>query len=402
MIAVSNRQRVDWYVPADEWDRFVEHVHDEHGEIEGYVGRAVEHAMREFTDQDGYGRAEELVDRLVAAAGRRPSDLTEKKTPTLETFDATEGDTTRVTCRVDPDVRTAFKQHADQNFDQRLGVVLARALRSSRLGGRANRLEEKLDRVVDDCEAILGELTGDDTLSTRERRTVAIIDTLRPETGELAEFTRDDLNDAIAAVAGDSRPTLEAYTERVLSRLEYVEHPNNDALFIPEDQVSQCDADPDALAVDRLDWPDLSREQKVHGLQVRLAAASTARDGKLRWRLEDVREVFGSYPPDNSLYSLMQAADDAEGYRSRNHHGSRVLEVTLEDVTDPEILGEIDRQPSAGSPSPATTTTSQPRAATDGGRTPETAPDEPSGAPDTDVDEQFAALEAAHPSHADD
>jgi len=75
---MTDRVKVDWRIPSDEWEKFVAYVRDEHGETEGYVGREAERAMREFVDADEFAAVEERVDRFIQAAGRTPAVLGEK------------------------------------------------------------------------------------------------------------------------------------------------------------------------------------------------------------------------------------------------------------------------------------------------------------------------------------
>lgn len=76
---MTHRSKVDWRVPAREWRRFLSYIDDEDRNLQGYKGREVESAMEEWIGKDGGDELEELVDRLVQAAGRRPEDPEEKK-----------------------------------------------------------------------------------------------------------------------------------------------------------------------------------------------------------------------------------------------------------------------------------------------------------------------------------
>ena len=148
MFGVADRVKVNWRVPSNEWDAFIDYVHDEHSEIRGYVGREVERAMREWIDGDDFAEVEDLVNRLVKAAGRTPENLSQKKSAVDP---PTGGDTTTVQCRVDPDLKKRFAHYARTDTDDREGTILAEALRERRDGGRARRVQEKLERVVDDA-----------------------------------------------------------------------------------------------------------------------------------------------------------------------------------------------------------------------------------------------------------
>lgn len=225
MAGVTETVKLNWCVLAEEWDAFRAYVRERHGEIKGRLGREVERAMREYMDADEYAEVEERIDRLIRAAGRTPASLGEKKT----LVDPPVGETVRARARVPPEVKEEFAAFVKRETEDHHGVVLARALKARRDGGRSGRVARKLERVQADAEALLAEVNPDaeERMSVRERRTVAICSHLGDQ------FTRGDLEDAIAAVAGDSRPTLETYTERVLERLEYEPHPANEDLFIP-------------------------------------------------------------------------------------------------------------------------------------------------------------------------
>ena len=110
---MTGRAKVGWHVPTDEWDKFVDYVDDEHGQIDGYAGREVERAMREWVDADPYAPVEALVDDLVEAAGRTPANLSQKKSTTAPP--PTGDDTTKVQSRVDADLKADFAAHAKRD-----------------------------------------------------------------------------------------------------------------------------------------------------------------------------------------------------------------------------------------------------------------------------------------------
>lgn len=233
----------------------------------------------------------------------------------------------------------AKRHHSEESY----GVVLARALRERRDGGRAGRVERKLERVQADAEAMLAEVApgSEDGMSVRERRTVAICSRL----GE--QFTREELETAIGAVAGDSEPTLETYTDRVLDRLTYTTHPHNADLLVPEttarEIAGETDAPaPDAPAIERKAYRDLSREEKVHGLRVRLAERATGNGGRGQVDASTVREeVFDGRASEGHARQLMRLAGEAEGYTFGKRHGTERIRVDLADVTDAGVLDAL-------------------------------------------------------------
>jgi len=399
VVGVTSREKVDWRVPSEEWDAFIDFVHREHGEIKGYVGREVERAMREWIDSDDFAPVEDRVDRLVQAAGRTPADLSQKKRASTPPGGE---DTTRVTCRVDTRLKEDFAGFVKRTSDDRLGVALARALRQRRSGGRAQRVLDKLDRVIDDAEDLLAEVAGDGDLSLREKRTIAICDRLGPQ------FKQSDLEDTIADVVGDSPPTIRDYTDKVLDRLEYVQHPNTPDLFVPEDYARDVGADPDAPAIDRKSYAGLTREEKVRGLRIDLARRSMSNGGRYQIDADTVkRSVFDGKPSDGHARELLRLAGDADGFDTVRRQGKERLRVDLADVSDTDIRDAVDNGP-AGQPS----STDEPQGSGGGdtvddggddgddGRDGSGSPD--GGRVDPDIDDADGGLDADDPAAVED
>jgi hypothetical protein len=338
-----SRAKIDWRVPSAEWESFVEFVYCEYGDNERYVSREVEQAMREWADLDGLAPIEKRVNRLVRAAGRTVEDSSEKKIASTSPEDE---DTTRVSHRVDAQVKNDFAEFVSQTTGDRLGLVLARALRQHRMADRPQRLLNKLNRVVDDAESLLAEMSEDDKLNTRQKRTIAICNHLGDQ------FTRSELEDAIRSVVGDSPPTIRDYTEKVLARRNAVKHPNNSELYIPEATVRKLGVDPNAPAIDRKPYDDLTREEKVHGLQVVLASRSLASNGKYQANVQKVkREIFDREPSDSHSRELIRLADEARGFNLANREGKLRLRVDIEKVTDRSVLEAASSRLHSNSPS---------------------------------------------------
>lgn len=254
----------------------------------------------------------------------------------------------KVQHRVDADVKTDFAAHARRDADERPGLVLARALRERRHGGRGRRLTDKLERVVEDAEALLAAIAGDG-MSHEQKQTVAICHLLGNQ------FTRDDLEDTIEAVVGGSRPTIREYTGRVFDRLDYVEHPNADDLFIPEAEARDLGADPDAPAIDRfrdggLSYDGLSRDDRVRGLRIAVARRATSNGGRAAIDVATVEhDVFDGHPSPGYASKLVGLAADADGFNVHTRPGKKRLRVDLRNVTDDAVLDAVDGGDSASS-----------------------------------------------------
>lgn len=228
---MSNRTQIDWSVPTEAWERFREYIRSEFGSLEGHLSREVECAMVEYAREDGYEKVEQLVDRLVQAAGRTLGDHAREKNS-----GASFGkETKRARPWVDESVLASFKDEADEDTGS-YGRVLAKALRNYRLGGRAARLKDKLERVVDDAESMLKTVRDDEngkSMGKKERQTIAICSELP------SPFSREKLEEEIKKHAGSSDYYLEEYTEQVTERLgplKVVENDEGDDLFLTPEQ----------------------------------------------------------------------------------------------------------------------------------------------------------------------
>jgi len=303
---------LDWMVPERSWAIFRETVESEHGSIEGYLGRTAEAAMDEFAEADGYERVEDLVDRLVQAAGRTPdSRPKEKNILSGGGSDLADLPTERVTIQVDASVKERFKAAADESAFSSYGVAFGRALELYCDGGRADRLEDKLERVVDDAEALLSEMNesdGDGGLGKVDRNVITICNRLTEQ------FTDQELNSEIHAVAGNgpraSEPTLEKYRDLVTERLDVEPHPNNpDSVWVPADVAAEIvdDGVPEEC---RRPPEMLDRAERVRRIQLALGRqAASNSNGFARATTTDIHEqVFGEDLSRSSVLDLMNEA----------------------------------------------------------------------------------------------
>jgi hypothetical protein len=332
MAAMTVHPKVGWRVPTEEWELFLAYVRDRHGEAKGRVSREVRRSVREWIDADEFAAVEREVDKLVRAAGRTPAALAEKK----HSLDHPASDDTKlVQTRAPRDLKEEFAATAREQ-GERPGVFLARALRARRAGGRARRVFAKLDRVVDDAEALLAEVDpeGAGEMSTRERRTLVMCKRLGKQ------FHEDELEAAIGAVAGDSPPTLREYQERVLEQIEYVKHPNAPEIYVPEDTAREIaqgagTVGPDALAVERKPYSKLARSEKVHGVRVAAVRRAVQNDGRAQLDAAAVRtEVFDGEPSESHARDLMRVAGQADGFKFAKRHGTDRLRLDLRNITD--------------------------------------------------------------------
>lgn len=317
---MNERVCLDWHVPTAEWESFRTFVEAEFGSIEGYLGREAENAMKEYAGTDDYETVESQIDRLIEAAGRRTAgDAAKRK------FTHSDAGTTRVQVRIDEDVKNNFKQVAAQG-DNTLGVEFAKAIATYQAGGREKRLERKLERILDDAESLLAELTDEqstDTLGAVDRKVITICSELP------TEFVDDELNAVIHRVAGQGRrvsdPTLEKYRHLVLDRLDVEPHPEVDQnpnipsgkrLWIPKQKALELAAN-DTPRECRLPVDLLDHEERVRRIQYELGLqAATTSSGTATVTATDVQtEILTDSISQSTVHTLMKDTGQTDGYQ---------------------------------------------------------------------------------------
>lgn len=332
---------LDWMVPKRPWRVFCHTIEAENNTLEGYLGREATVAMDEFAEEDGYERVEDLVDQLVQAAGRTPAARSKEKN---SLSDLSQLDTTRVTVRVDRDVKERFKAAADQSAYDSYGIAFGRALQLYCEGGRAARLEDKLDRVVDDAEALLSELDESETdtsLGKVDRNVIQICNRLTDE------FTDQELNSEIHDIAGTgpkvTDPTLEKYRDLVSERLDVERHPNADTVWIPSERVD--DYVPEDLPEECYrSVSNLSRSQRVRRIHLTLGRrAARQGSGYARATSTEIRsDVFNDELTKSTVLELMNAAALEDGYKLDESTRPTTLTVDLVNgITDGYLAEDI-------------------------------------------------------------
>lgn len=344
---MTDRVRLQWKVPASVWDRFREYVTDEYGSVEVYLGRETEMAMREYTENDDGTRAEDLVDRLVQAAGRRPEDVVQKNNsqsaPVADEFEGAE--TKRVSPWVNSQFKSDFKQHVDADErDDSYGIALARAIERRMDGGRYGRIERKLERVVDDAEGLLAlmeESDAEESLGKVERQTVQICHRL-PE-----QFTDTELNEEIHDVAGRagtaSDPTLEKYRDLVVERLDVEPHPNAPHVWVPESVAEEIA--PDVPTEARRPVTHLDRSERIERLKLVVGRRAAERgNGMVKVDRSDVQEdILEGEVSVSTALDLMEEAGLAAGYGLDRAGDKAWLKVDLNRLgrSDEQLLERI-------------------------------------------------------------
>lgn len=335
---------LDWMVPERSWETFTDRVESEFGVVEGYLAREAVAAMNEFAEADGYEDVEDKIDRLVRAAGRTPDQRPkEKKSSHVPASDLSDLPTTRVTIRVDRETKEAFKAAAEQSTFDTYGIAFARALELYCDGGRAARLEDKLDRIVDDAEALLSELDdsdADDTLSAVERRTMIICKRLVADE-QSSQFTDEELVEEISDVAGSSGPTIDRYRGRVIERLGYEPHPNNSDIWMPAGRAMELVADgvPDVV---RQPVDFLSRHERIKRIQLAVGRRAAKTDGRVKVSASEVREkIFDDEHTLPTVRDLLHGVAIYNGFRLEKASDNIHLKANVSNLDDDDLADEM-------------------------------------------------------------
>lgn len=364
---MSHRPCLGWHALVAEWEPFVDHVVEKWGEKDGYLRFELESAMREFIDGDAdLVEAEQLLRRYMDA--RELSSSSDAACGI-----SLEGDTKKVMQRVQEDLKDEFKKHAKKRYDANLGVVLSRALRSYRMGGRKQRVKDLVhqlttdgiagDTMADSDESVsesqdVRDTTGGsdeslvgadestrDTTAGADESSAGVDESTRVDAmlvsdiaGQLEDaFTIDKLHKQIAMHAGGAQETIDLYSEAVIAYENVVEHPVNDGLYIPPEQRENMTV-----------YDDLDRGERVETLRELLVVEALEDRKKTRGiTYSDVQDLFDEHlhgaPSHDYAYKLMAgddgaAAADAAGFGYEDTDNPHLLTVDVTEVAEQYLL----------------------------------------------------------------
>jgi hypothetical protein len=313
VVWVSSRTRLDWLVFTPIWRRTREQVRSEHGEIDGYLSRTVETAMREAVGTHRHAAVEEKLQELVDVLGV-------KKTGVTKTFSPSEySDKTRAAVYVDKSLLARWKEHVDQSSQYGYGVALSKHLWYYLQGGVPEKLSGQVDRVLEEIER-----DQDTSLSTPER----IADRL----GE--SFTREEfLEAANAEGVTTGRYALREHLPAVLEQTGTYPHPNNSDRFIPKgSDTIPATPDPSTLPYQAMDDSDKQ-------LVIKAAAVRRLNDcqgqGGVKFDAGDAVDALDGRPRRSTVRPLMERIADADpdnGFRYDSNAGE--LRFSRDDVVD--------------------------------------------------------------------
>lgn len=348
---MSSREVVDWRVPEDAWSNHHDEVRDEHGDVDGSLGRVTERAMQEYAEIDRYASVEDRVDMLLdTSPGTSDAARTKKK----------DTETQRVTVRVHPDIKQEFKRTADDDDRFRsYGHALAHAVSVYHDGGRAGRLKRKVDKIIEAVGDGVASLKSDvanseeevdedvqeeeedrpdyydeieqrSSKSNKRDRLMYVCDELSG-----GEFTDDELESTIKRSGVDSPPTVRTYRETVTEVLGMVKHPSNDTLWVSEEMANEIVGE-GVPEVCRKPVPDLSRSEKLRRMKIE-AGRRALEESEKHYIVDSnvvTEEILNGEVSDATARSLVKEVCEDRGFNQTSRDSSTTFRFNSRKVAD--------------------------------------------------------------------
>jgi len=302
----------------------------------------------EYAEADEYAGVEDKIDRLLKASGELGLG-DEKKNNSVEVD--RDGETVQVGCRVSQRAKDAFRSHVAQT-ELRLGVAFAHAIQLRRDGGRPSRLEDKLERIVDEAESLLK--VNDDTrdagesMTKKQRQTIAVCRDVRQKlqdngTPDPDEIPKKVVEESIKDLLCDETTSdpydyyVPTYMEQVKERLGYVTSPDRPGLLKKEELVGQTPPH------ERKEYADLSTEERIDAVKIELGRQAIRNGGRRQQDVQHFREqLFDGKPRESTVKNYMKQAGKYGGFSTTKMHGKLKLRCKLEEVGDEELREYIE------------------------------------------------------------
>lgn len=153
---MAEKEQVNWTIPASEWSATLSHLEENDRNRTPYVRIFVERAVREWIDEDALLDTE---DRLQELEEMCPHSLPRFSQTEYSIPMGDDVDTVRVRTWIDADLKNRLKQVVDENTDygdrygsRRYAAAFTVALRLRRNGGRRQRINDRIERLMDAYE----------------------------------------------------------------------------------------------------------------------------------------------------------------------------------------------------------------------------------------------------------
>lgn len=328
---MSNRVHANARIAEDIFDLHAKHVQEKHAADSLYKGVEAELALREYLDQDHLASVEQKLRDRCRSLGCSPAKI--KRLVTDADNTTKKKAQWRIRSELKEDVKTYAKETNETYSD-----VFAVAIREYWTNSRANRLEALVDRLTDAIDPWTEQIGSDGVNATvKDRRTAEIA----MEVGEQSEFTRDELEDAIADVTSPSDYNKREYTPLVAAYKGVEEHPKTEELFIPHERAAELrEHQDDESGPDLLDQSvaDLTSDERVRRVQARLYRDALSGNGKTAMVFSEIAAEFNDELGKTTVYTLMDNAATLAGYETASPHGTKRLQVTAREVDDTDVI----------------------------------------------------------------
>lgn len=353
---MASREPAGARIPVSEDEAVEKTVLAERDDLRRYKSEFVESAMRMFIDEDPLEKTVAALDDVDGMLADFFSEFSRRRRSTATSVPPEWDDepTTRLTVRVDPDLKERFKIWVAHNTDLTYGEAMARALREYRQNNYEQRIGEIAGHLRDQLSNIEGVEASD--LSTPSEKT-------EPTPTDAKPYSKQDKIETILSDLADennmesahdietvpkkqlagfiheycarggseaSDRTVSTYLGKIKDELGLVEHPNG-VVLVKDDGM-------DGLAFEHKNFDALTTEERVEAVHVKLVDRAASR-GRAQVTAAEIRdEFFDGQPADSVAHDLRNRAAKADGFDTRTaRSGEKALRVHVSEVTDDTI-----------------------------------------------------------------
>lgn len=314
-------------IPEDIFDLHTRNVQEKHDGEVVYKGIEAEMAIRAYLDKDD---GEELENRL-----RERVEAMGASTPKRKKLIAVSGSSEKrlAQWRIRPKLKEELKGYAEET-DNTYSDVFALAIREYWTNSRIERIEQLVDRLETAIEPWGDQIESDGVnVSVVDRRTAEIA----MELPDQSQYSRYEIEPAIAEVTSDSKYNREKYTPLVAEYMGMEEHPGNPDIFIPQEEAEKLREDGIEMTVFDQVYGELTQYERVLRICVCGFRKAMDSDGKATLDFDDVSNEFDHKPGETSVYNVMEGAGEASGFEYGEWHGKKKLRVNAGEVDNDVI-----------------------------------------------------------------
>jgi methylphosphotriester-DNA--protein-cysteine methyltransferase len=326
---MTNRVNSNARIAKDLFDLHTRNVQEKHAADGLYMGIAAEMAIREYLDKDDGAELEERLRARCTSVGSSPP---KRKKLVADTDNTSKK---KAQWRIREELKEDLKMFAKGN-DKTYSEVFALAIREYWTNSRMERIETLYDRLETAIEPYADQIGSDVDVSVKDKRTA----TIAMELG--SSFTRTELETAIAEMTSDSDYNKREYTPRVAEYKGVEEHPKNEDLFLPREEVAdlreKLDIDESGPSVFEQSFEELTSDDRVLRIQARLYREAYARNGKSQLEHGDILDEFDNEPGKTTGYEIMGRASELAGFTVASPHGTKKLRVDIQRVEDSDVI----------------------------------------------------------------